>query len=207
MILRRIAVLASGEGETLESLLLRDAHRMLGEGRITLVASDREHAPALERARRAGKPTVFVDPAEFPERDDFDCALHEELARHRIQALVLAGFMRILGPRLIKAYPLRIINVHPSLLPAFPGLDAPARALAHGVKVSGCTVHLVDAGVDTGPIIAQVSVPVLDDDTPESLHRRIKDEERWLLPKIVRLMASGTLSCEGRMVRLPGWTT
>lgn len=198
----KFAVLASGEGETLERLLRDDSQRAIEDGRITCVISDRPDAYALERARRFGKPALVIDPREHPDREAFDRALLATLRRRRIDTVVLAGFMRILGPTVIQAYPRRIINVHPSLLPAFPGLHAPAQAVAHGVKVSGCTVHFVDEGVDTGPIIAQHAVDVLEDDTAQTLHARIKTEERRLLSKVVQLMARGSISCEGRLVRI-----
>jgi phosphoribosylglycinamide formyltransferase-1 len=134
-------------------------------------------------------------------REAFEDAMLAVLHAHAVEAVVLAGFMRVLTARFLGAFPHRIVNTHPSLLPAFPGVDAVPQALAHGVKVTGCTVHFVDAGVDTGPIIAQSCVPVLDDDDEQRLHARIRAEEHALLPEVARMLAAGELLCDGRRVR------
>lgn len=190
----RIVVMASGTGTNLQALLAAEAAGRLG-GRIVAVLSDRPEAGALVRARVAGKPAVVLEPAGSRDR-----AILAELERWQPDLVVLAGFMRILGPAVVAAYRHRILNIHPSLLPAFPGKDAPRRALEHGVKVTGCTVHFVDEGVDTGPILLQAAVPVLDGDDPVSLHRRIQRVEHRLYPVAVRLVASGRVRIEGRRV-------
>lgn len=190
-----IAVLVSGNGTNLQALL--DAGLP-----VRLVVSDRPGAPALQRARAAGVPTLVVRPRDYPDRDAFDAALAQAVGGADL--VVHAGFMRILGPRYVDPLEGRCINVHPSLLPAFPGLNAPAQALAHGVKVTGCTVHFVDRGVDTGPIILQEAVPVRPDDTPETLHARIQRVEWRLLPRAARLFLDGRLQLEGRRVRVLG---
>lgn len=196
-----LAVLASGSGTNLQALI--DARR---DGtlpaEIALVLSDRPAAPALDRARAVGIATAVVRPRDFPERGASDAALAAACARAGADLIVLAGYMRILGPAFLDRYAGRCLNVHPSLLPAFPGLDAPAQALAYGVRVTGCTVHLVDAGTDTGPIVLQEPVPVEPGDTPETLHRRIQSAEWRLLPEAVRLFAAGRLRLEGRRVEI-----
>lgn len=197
----RIAVLVSGAGSNLQALLAAEARGELAPAEVVLVLSNRPDALALERARAAGKTTVVTDHRGFAGREPFDEAMLAALAEHRIQAVVLAGFMRILSKRFVDAFPLRIINTHPALLPAFPGLRATAQAIEHGAKVSGCTVHFVEHGVDTGPIIAQACVPVLDHDDEHTLHERIKVKEHELLPVAVKRLAAGELVCEGRTVR------
>jgi len=191
----RVGVLVSGAGTNLQALL--DADIMPAS--IAVVVSNNAAAAALDRARAAGVPAIVVDHRDRT-RDDFEDALLDVLANHHVDAVVLAGFMRVLSPRFVAAFPQRIINTHPSLLPAFPGLGAPAQAIAHGVKLAGATIHFVDGSIDGGPIIAQVAVPVLPDDDAMSLHARIQREEHQLLPDVVRQMASGLLTCEGRLV-------
>lgn len=185
----------------MQALLDAEARGQLAPADLAVVLSNRDDAFALERARRAGKATCVIDHRGYGEREQFDQAMLTELGAHGVEAVVLAGFMRILSRRFIDAYPRRIINTHPSLLPAFPGLRAPAQAIEHGVKVAGCTVHFVEYGVDTGPIIAQACVPVLDDDDEASLHQRIQAEEHALLPRAVQHLAQGALACRGRTVR------
>jgi len=196
----RFAVLVSGTGTNLQALLDAEAAGQLAPAEIAAVASNRPGVLALERARVAGKPAITVEHRGFPSREAFEDALLEALAPHRIDAIVLAGFMRVLTPRFLDRFPLRVVNTHPSILPAFPGHDAAAQAIAHGVKLSGCTVHLVDSGVDTGPIIAQRAVPILSGDDAVALQRRIQAEEHRLLPAVVRALAAGRISCEGRSV-------
>ncbi|WP_428262720.1 phosphoribosylglycinamide formyltransferase [Haliangium sp.] len=194
-------MLASGRGSNLQALLDAQADGTLAPAEIVLALCNRPGAPALDRARAAGVEALCIDHQGFPDRRGFEDAMLAALAERGVEAVVLAGFMRILSGHFLQNFPARVINTHPSLLPAFPGLDAPAQALAHGVKVTGCTVHFVDAGVDTGPIIAQASVPVLDDDDAGSLHRRIQAQEHALLPEVTRTLATGALLCEGRRVR------
>lgn len=192
-----IAVLASGSGSNLQALI--DAPDV--EPEITLVVSDRAGARALERAERAGIPSVVVPWSEFDSRADFSKAIVVELEKADVEAVVLAGFMRVLSGELIAIYPNRVLNIHPSLLPAFPGAHAVDQALQHGVKVTGVTVHFVDEEVDHGPIIAQRAVPVLPDDDQASLHARIQVEEHDLYPRVVAALARGELHAEGRKVR------
>jgi phosphoribosylglycinamide formyltransferase-1 len=197
----RFAVLASGDGSTLQALLDAQGEGRLTPAEISLVVCNRPRARALGRARTAGVEAVAVDHREFPERAAFDRRVLAELRARDIDAVVLAGFMRVLGHEFVDAFPGRIINVHPALLPAFPGLHAPRQAIAHGVKVTGCTVHFVEYGVDTGPIIAQACVPVFPDDDEHSLHRRIQVQEHALLCRAVPRLARGALTCSGRVVR------
>ena len=191
----RVGVLVSGAGTNLQALLDAD----IVPASVAVVVSNNPDAPALDRARTAGVAAVVVD-HRGRDRVAFEGELLAALAAHRVDAVVLAGFMRVLSPRFVAAFPQRIVNTHPSLLPAFPGLGAPAQAIAHGVKLAGATIHFVDGSVDGGPIIAQVAVPVLPDDDARSLHARIQREEHRLLPDVVRQMASGRLTCEGRLV-------
>ncbi len=183
----RVVVLASGSGSTLQALL--DAR----DDAFTVVAvgSDKPAAAALERARAAGAATFTVPPGEHPDRAAWDEALARAVAAHEPDLVVLAGFMRIVGSPLLDAFGGRLVNTHPALLPSFPGAHGVRDALAHGVRVTGCTVHLVDAGVDTGPILDQAAVRVLDDDDEASLHERIKDAERRLLVDVVARLARG----------------
>jgi phosphoribosylglycinamide formyltransferase-1 len=195
----RIAVLVSGRGSNLEALL--EATRRPGfPARIVLVVSDRERARALERAAAHGVPSVFVNPKDFGDRDTYDAAVSRVLEEHRIGLVCLAGFMRILGRAFVRAWHGRLMNIHPSLLPAFPGLHPQRQALDAGARVSGATVHFVDEGVDTGPIVLQASVPVEADDTEETLAARILAEEHRLYPQAVRLFAEGRLRIAGRKV-------
>ena len=194
-----VAVLCSGRGSNLQAIL--DACAAPGfPARVALVLSDRERAPALDRAQRAGAAARFVNPKDFGDRAAFEAALVAELERHGVELVCLAGFMRVLGPEFIRRFQGRIMNVHPSLLPAFPGLAAQRQALAYGVRVAGATVHFVDEGVDTGPIILQASVPVHPDDTEEALSARILHEEHRLYPQAIRLFAEGRLDVAGRRV-------
>lgn len=194
-----VGVLASGRGSNLQAIL--EAARTPGfPARVAVVVSDREGAAALERATAAGVPAVFLNPKDFGDRAAWETALARTLEAHGVGLVCLAGFMRILSPAFIQRFAGRILNVHPSLLPAFPGLHAPRQALEHGVRVAGATVHFVDEGVDTGPIVLQASVPVLPDDTEESLAARILVQEHCLYPTAVRLFAEGRLRIAGRRV-------
>ena len=195
----RLAVLASGRGSNLGAIL--DACR--GDGfpaRVAVVVSDRESAPALERARREDVDAVFVDPKAHGDRAAYDQALVATLGRYRPGLVCLAGFMRLLGTAFVGAWAGRLMNIHPSLLPAFPGLHPHRQVLQYGVKVSGATVHFVDDGVDTGPVILQAAVPVLPGDTEDSLSARILAEEHRLYPEAIRLFAEGRLAIAGRRV-------
>ena len=194
-----LGVLASGRGSNLQAILEACA-RPDFPARVVVVVADRERAPALEHARQHRVPAIWLNPKDFGDRAAYDEALRRLLDEHRVGLVCLAGFMRILTPGLVRAYATRIVNVHPSLLPAFPGLAAQRQALEHGVRVAGATVHFVDEGVDTGPIILQASVPVHPDDTEESLSARILVEEHRLYPEAVRLFAEGRLTIAGRKV-------
>ena len=195
----RVGVLASGRGSNLQALL--DAAARPGyPARVILVVSDRERAQALERARARSVATVWLNPKDFGDRAAYDAALGRLLDEHRVGLVCLAGFMRILTAGFVRAFAGRILNIHPSLLPAFPGLYAQRQALDYGVKVAGATVHFVDEGVDTGPIILQSSVPVQPDDTEESLSDRILAVEHRIYPEAVRLFAEGKLAIAGRRV-------
>lgn len=201
----RFAVLVSGQGTNLQALLDAAGRGELAPAEIALVLSNKPAVPALARAAAAGVATAVVDHRGYPDRRAFEEAMLAELRSARIDGIVLAGFMRILTEHFVSAFPHRILNTHPALCPAFPGVNAPQQALDYGVKVTGCTVHLVDTGVDTGPIVAQAAVAVLDGDDATSLHDRIRAHEHRLLPEATRLLAAGRLAVEGRRVRLlPG---
>ena len=195
----RLGVLASGRGSNLQAILEACA-RPGFPARVVVVISDRERAHALERARAAGVEALFVNPKDFADREAFDLALVRQLHARRVDLVCQAGFMRILSPAYVRAFGGRALNVHPSLLPAFPGLHAQRQALEHGVKVAGATVHFVEEGVDSGPIVLQASVPVHADDTEESLSARILAEEHRLYPEAIRLFAEGRLAIVGRRV-------
>lgn len=198
-----IGILISGRGSNLQALIeAADEGRLAAS--IAVVISNRGDAGGLERARSAGIETIVVDHRAFPSRDAFDRALASELSARQVSLVCLAGFMRLVGAPLLEAFPNAILNVHPSLLPAFPGVDAQRQALEHGVKVAGATVHLVTAELDGGPIVLQASVPVRDDDTTETLAARILIEEHRIYPEAVRLMLGGGWTIEGRrFVRSP----
>lgn len=190
-----VAVLVSGSGSNLQALIDTD----LGPAEIALVLSNVSGVRALDRAERAGLPTLVIDHKVVKPRRTFDAAVVEALRAADVEWVVFAGFMRVVTDVLLEAFPGRVVNIHPALLPAFPGLDGPGQAFRAGVKVAGCTVHLVDDGVDTGPILAQAAVPVLDGDDVEALRLRILEQEHRLLPAVVRALAEGALrQNEGR---------
>jgi len=197
----RIGVLISGSGTNLQAILdaCRDGRI---PGRVVVVISDRADAYGLERARRAGVDALHLDPSAYPTRTAFDAALAERLRAYQVDLVCLAGYMRLVRKPMLEAFPNRILNIHPSLLPAFPGLEAQRQALEYGVKVAGCTVHFVTAGVDEGPIVLQAAVPVLEGDTVEDLRQRILKEEHRIYPEAIRLFAEGRLVIEGRRVRI-----
>ena len=198
----RFAVLVSGRGSNLQALLDAEKAGSLAPAEIVCVASNHADAPALERASAAGKPAVVVDHKAYPTREKFEDALVAALAVHRVEAIVLAGFMRVLTARFLGAFPERVLNIHPSLLPAFPGMDGPKQAFEHGAKWAGCTVHFVDPSVDGGAIILQDALEVRDDDTVDSLRTRILEREHVILPRAVQLVAAGRLERIGRRVRV-----
>ena len=199
-----VAVLASGGGTNLQSLIDSARRGELGPARLVVVGVNVPDCRALARAQSAGLPVFVVDHRAFTTRDDFDRALEAALALHKVDLVVLAGFMRLLGAAFLARYQGRVINIHPALLPAFAGLHGQRQAFAYGVKVSGCTVHFVDSGVDSGPVIAQTAVPVLDDDDEPTLSARILAEEHRLLPAAVRALAEGRVTTDGRRVRIQG---
>jgi phosphoribosylglycinamide formyltransferase 1 len=197
----RIAVLVSGSGTNLQALIDAVAADPDFGGDIVVVGSDQPDAFGLERAHRAGIPTVAVALGDHPDRPAWEKALVAALQEHRPDVVVLAGFMRLVSGAFLANWPDAVINTHPSLLPAFRGAHAVEEALAWGVKITGCTVHLVDEEVDHGPIVAQVPVEVRDDDTTESLHERIKAVEHELLPRCVKQLVRGELAIVDRHVR------
>ena len=199
---KRVGVLASGRGSNLQALIDAQKRGELG-GEIAVVFSNVEGAPALDRARRAGIPAVFRD-HRGRRRDEFDAEVAQILVAHGVDVVCLAGYMRLLSPGFVRAFEGRILNVHPALLPAFPGLHAPRQAVEHGAKVSGATVHLVDAGLDSGPIVAQEAVRVLPLDTEETLAARILEAEHRIYPRAVRALLEGRCRIEGRRVVVEG---
>jgi phosphoribosylglycinamide formyltransferase-1 len=199
---KKVGVLVSGRGSNLQALIDAARRGELG-GEIAVVVSNVERAPALERAREAGISAVFRDHRR-KKREDFDAEIVEILRAHQVDLVCLAGFMRLLSPAFVRAFPGRIVNIHPALLPAFPGLEAQRQAWEHGAKVSGATVHLVDEGLDSGPIVAQEAVPVVSSDTPEMLAARILEAEHRLYPRAVRLLLEGRCRLEGRRVIVEG---
>jgi len=197
----RLGVLASGGGTNLQAIIDRcQDDRFPAE--IAIVIANNPDAGALERARRAGITAVCINHRDFAGREAFDAALVTALREAGVELLVLAGFMRIITRILLEAFPLKIINIHPALLPAFPGLHVQQQAIDYGARFSGCTVHFVDGGVDTGPIIIQAVVPVLADDSADTLAARILNEEHRIYPRAIELLAEGRVTVEGRRVTI-----
>jgi phosphoribosylglycinamide formyltransferase-1 len=197
-----LGVLVSGSGTNLQAVLDAVAGGRL-RATVAVVVSNVATAKALDRARGAGVPTVVIDHKAFGSREAFDEAVVAELRARGVDCVVLAGFMRLVTPVLLGAFPHRVVNIHPALLPAFPGVHAQRQAVDYGVRVSGCTVHLVDAGMDTGPILAQATVPVLDDDDEGALRDRILAKEHELLPAVLQWIAEGKVTVEAREGRRP----
>ncbi len=197
--IKNIVLLASGSGTLLQALLDDPDPKPY---RVAAVGADRRSCPALDRAAAAGVPTFHCRLSDHADRQGWNRGLSVLTASFNTDLVVLAGFMKLVGSDFLAAFPNRVVNAHPSLLPSFPGMSAPADALAHGVKLTGCTVFLVDGGVDAGPIVAQRAVPVLDDDNPASLHERIKVAERELLPEVVRALTGGPYTVTGRKVSI-----
>jgi len=192
-----VAVVISGRGSNMEAIA-RAAQAPGSRYRVVRVIADRPTAGGLARAAALGVPTTVVPVKEFADRTAFEAALGAEIEASGAALVVLAGFMRILKGEFLRAFAGRVVNIHPSLLPAFPGLEAWKQALDYGVRVTGCTVHLVDQGVDSGPILGQETVPVLADDTAATLHERIQVAERRLYPKVVAALAAGRITIRGR---------
>lgn len=199
--IRTLGVLISGRGSNLQAILDAIAADRL-DARVGVVVSNKLNARGLERAERAGVPTVVLSHKDYGSREAFDEALLVALRERDVDVVCLAGFMRILSPVLVRAFPNRILNIHPSLLPAFIGLHAQEQAVGHGVKVSGCTVHLVDEELDHGPILLQATVPVEEGDTEETLSARILEREHELYPKAIQLVLDGKVTIEGRRARI-----
>jgi phosphoribosylglycinamide formyltransferase-1 len=202
----RLGVLVSGSGSNLQALLDACAQADY-PAEVACVVSNVPTAFALERARKAGVPTVVLEHKAFASRAEFDRALGEELRKAGVEWVCLAGFMRLLGADFLAEFPGRVLNIHPALLPAFPGLHAQRQALERGVKIAGCTVHFVDAGTDTGPIIAQAAVPVMPGDDEASLSARILVEEHRLYPLAVRLAVTGKVTIVGTRTRVDAEAT
>jgi phosphoribosylglycinamide formyltransferase-1 len=194
---RTLGVLISGRGSNLQAIIDAVAAGRL-DARIAVVVSNRADAAGIDRARAAGIETLCLSHKAYASRDEYDQALVAALRQRDVGLVCLAGFMRLLGPSFVQAFPHAILNIHPSLLPAFPGLDAQRQAWAHGAKVSGVTVHLVDCDLDAGPIVLQAPVEVRDDDSPESLAARILVEEHRVYPEAIRILLEGGWRIEGR---------
>ncbi len=199
----KLGVLISGRGSNLQSII---DHIEAGKipAKIEVVISDKKEAYGLERAKRHGIEALFIDPKAYPSREEFEKAVGDELEKRGVELICLAGFMRILSPYFVNRFKNRIINIHPALLPSFPGLHGQKQALDYGVKIAGCTVHFVDEGVDSGPIIIQAAVPVYDDDTEDTLSARILRYEHKIYPMAIKLIAEGRVRVEGRRVIIDG---
>ncbi|MDT8272290.1 MAG: phosphoribosylglycinamide formyltransferase [Desulfomonilia bacterium] len=195
----RIGVLVSGSGSNLQSILDACESGAI-DGEVSVVISNVSGAFALDRARKKGVATRVVPHGNYPDRAYFDAELKARLDAHRVDLVVLAGFMRVLTPEFLRSFPGRVMNIHPALLPSFPGLGVRQKAIDHGVRFSGCTVHFVDEGVDTGPIIIQAVVPVYPDDTEDELKERILRQEHQIYPKAIQLFAQGRIEVVGRKV-------
>ena len=197
----KIGVLASGRGSNLQAIIdACESGKISAE--VKVVISDRKEAYALKRAEMHKIPHYFVDIKKFKNKAHYEEEVLRLLKKHGVQLVCLAGYMRLVGEVLLKAYPMSIMNIHPSLLPAFPGLNAQKQAIEYGVKVSGCTVHFVDQGMDTGPIILQSAVQVFENDTEETLAKRILEQEHVIYPKAIELFSKGKLKIEGRRVKI-----
>jgi phosphoribosylglycinamide formyltransferase-1 len=199
----RLGVLASGSGSNLQAILDACAARRI-PAEVAVVICNVADARALQRARDARVPAVALAHAGYARREDYDARLVSELRAQGVELVCLAGFMRIITPVLLSAFPQRVINIHPSLLPAFPGMHGVRQAFRSGVRVSGCTVHFVDEGTDSGPILIQAAVPVLDGDTEDTLAARILEQEHRIYPRAIQLIAEGRVQLDGRRVQITG---
>jgi phosphoribosylglycinamide formyltransferase 1 len=200
-----LGVLASGRGSNFQSIL-NEIEKGRLHARVKILIADNPDAYATERAKKHGIEYLVIRPKEFRTKDEFYVKVTDELKKRDVELVVLAGFMRIVGTPLIDAFPNRIMNIHPALLPSFPGLHGHEQAIDYGVKISGCTVHFVDKGMDTGPIIIQAAVPVYDNDTEETLSERILKLEHKIYPEAIRLFSENRLKVEGRIVKITGDT-
>ena len=201
--MKRIAVLASGRGSNFEAIV-----RAVKEGKIraevAVLIVDRRNAGAVKRAERLGVNWIFVDPSTFPSREEFDSRIVAILKHLKVDLVCLAGYRKIVSPLFVEAFPNRILNIHPSLLPSFPGLKPHWQAITYGVKISGATVHVVDRGVDTGPIVVQCALPVSPDDTPETLAEKVLKWEHRIYPQAVKWFVEDRVKIEGRKVIVEG---
>ena len=195
----KLAVLVSGRGSNLQAII-DSINREELDAHLSIVISNTKDAMALKRAEKHGIKTIFIDPSTYLNSKEYDKALVLKLKEFSIDLICLAGYMRILGEEVIQTFEKKIINIHPSLLPAFPGLNAQKQAINHGVKFSGCTVHFVDSGVDNGPIILQTVVPVYDNDDEKSLSKRILEQEHYLYPKAIKMIQEKKIRLNGRTV-------
>ena len=195
----KLAVLVSGRGSNLQAIIDSIEREELN-AHISIVISSTRDAMALKRAEKHGIKTIFIDPTAYLNSKEYDKVLIEKLKEFSIDLICLAGYMRILGEEVIQTFKEKIINIHPSLLPAFPGLNAQKQAIVHGVKFSGCTVHFVDSGVDSGPIILQTAVPVYDNDDEKSLSKRILEQEHYLYPKAINMIKENQIKINGKTV-------
>ncbi len=199
----KLGVLASGRGSNFQSIIDAIENKAI-RAEIAVLICDNPSAFAIERAKKHGIEHMVIRPKEFASRDEFYKKISGELEKRGVGLVVLAGFMRIVGKPLIDAFPAKIMNIHPALLPVFPGLHGQRQAVEYGVKISGCTVHFVDEGMDTGPIIIQAAVPVCHDDTEDTLSARILKLEHKIYPEAIRLFSEGRIELEGRIVRIKG---
>jgi len=195
----KLAVLVSGRGSNLQAIIDSIDREEL-DAHLSIVISNKKDAMALKRAEQHGIKTIFIDPSNYLSSKEYDKALVLKLKEFSIDLICLAGYMRILGEEVVQTFEKKIINIHPSLLPAFPGLNAQKQAISHGVKFSGCTVHFVDSGVDSGPIILQTVVPVHDNDDEKSLSKRILEQEHYLYPKAIKMIQENKIRLNGRTV-------
>ncbi len=199
-----LGVLASGRGSNFQAIIDEIEAGKLNAS-IKLLIVDNPDAYAIERAKKHSIEYLYINPNEFKIKDDFFVRIVDELKKRQVELVILAGFMRIVKKPLIDAFPNRIMNIHPALLPSFPGLHGQKQAVDYGVKISGCTVHFVDEGMDTGPVIIQAAAPVSPDDTEDTLSARILKLEHKIFPDAIRLYAEGRLSVEGRVVKIKGY--
>jgi phosphoribosylglycinamide formyltransferase-1 len=197
----KLGVLASGSGTNLQAILDVCANKAIN-AEVKIVISDMPAAYALERAKKMGIPIALHERNSYPTKQAYEQAIISDLKRYHVELVCLAGYMRIVGRDFLAAFPNRVINIHPALLPSFPGLDAQEQAFEYGVKVTGCTVHFVDEQTDNGPIILQTAVAVMEDDSVETLRQRILNEEHKIYPRAIQLFAEGRLTIEGRRVRI-----
>ena len=196
----KLAVLVSGRGSNLQAIIDSIEQKELNDAHISIVISSTRDAMALKRAEKHGIKTIFIDPTVYLNSKEYGKVLIKKLKEFPIDLICLAGYMRILGEEVIQTFKEKIINIHPSLLPAFPGLNAQKQAIVHGVKFSGCTVHFVDSGIDSGPIILQTAVPVYDNDDEKSLSKRILEQEHYLYPKAINMIKENQIKINSKTV-------